>query len=236
MSDGTDIAAKGWQCGAVVQHAFMDELRAHTARPDGTFADVKPQDWLVIISQTCDVVANTLVQEPYVEMLHCRPIDKMRGQFRGLRSTRRLDFRPNVETHTDLALSAHAVSDRHIVPRAFLRNHSPDRDRVLSVSATNRLRDWFALRISRPAWPDSFVDRIKDVAASLEKALTPLSDDIAEVRVAIAAADEELPIEIPYRVSVYFVVDQLVWEDDIEGRTAIYVQYLRFGTQQLFWD
>lgn len=42
--------------------------------------------------------------EPLVEILHCRPIPKLRKGTKELRSTRILDFKPNREAHGDLCL------------------------------------------------------------------------------------------------------------------------------------
>lgn len=82
---------------------------------------------------TCDVLATKLEAEPLVEVLHCRPIPKLRKGTKELRSTRTLDFKPNRETHGDLCLTAHAIVDRYEVPREFLRGNAPDAVRRLSV-------------------------------------------------------------------------------------------------------
>jgi hypothetical protein len=220
---GELVQGKGWRTGAVVPHAIVRALQPYLTRPDGTPIKVGPEDWLVVVSQTCDVVAKDLDQEPCVEVLHCRPIPKLRPQFKELRSTRRLDFRPNRQTHADLALNAHAVADRYLLPRDILRNHAPDSARRLDPIATKRILAWFSLRYGRPAWPDAFVRRIgrksKDV---LETALEPLKDDIAQVRVAIIPNDQELPLAQDYKVAVYFIVSEEIWESDPESRKIIY--------------
>jgi hypothetical protein len=38
---------------------------------------------------------------------------------------------------------------------------------------------WYALRASRPSWPNAFVDRISGANDALEEALEPLVDEIA---------------------------------------------------------
>lgn len=55
----------------------------------------------------------------------------------------------------------------------------------------------------------------------LEEALDPLSDDIAEVRVAIAEKDQELEEGRPYHLTVFFVVDEAIWDGDLEHLTLI---------------
>jgi hypothetical protein len=188
---------------------------------------VQPDDWLVLVSQTCDVLAAKLESEPYVEVLHCRPVAKLRSQYKELRSTRTLDFKPNRATHEAVVLTAHAVADRYLLPREMLKEHAPDGRRLSEVSAA-RVLAWYALRYGRPTWPDELVVRIGKAKAALEAALEPLKDDIAEVRVAIAEKDQELAVGQNYTLAVYFVVDEAVWDGDVEGRQATHAAFAQF--------
>jgi hypothetical protein len=208
---------------------MLPAIAQHLTRPGAVAAEVAADHWLVVVSQTCDVVARTLEAEPFVEVLHCKPIKKPRAQFRDFRSTRILDFRPNRETHEAVALSAHAVADRYLVPREFFKDQPPDADRHLSGEAAQRIMAWYALRAGRPSWPDAFVARIdKDAVAALEAAIEQLKDDIAEVRLGIVEKDVELGEDQSYHVAVYFIVDAETWEGDVEGRAAIHAAFATF--------
>jgi hypothetical protein len=229
---GDEVAARGWSTGAVVPPDMVLAIAGHLARPGGAPVEVAETDWLVVVSQACDVVARKLEAEPFVEVLHCRPLKKPRPQYRDFRSTRILDFRPNRETHDEVALTAHAVADRYLLPRELLRDQASDGSRRLSNDAARRVLAWYALRAGRPSWPDAFVRRIdKDTMGSLEQALEPLKDDIAEVRVGIAEQDEELDDDQPYHVAVHFIVDQEVWDGDVEGRAAINAAFAMFASK-----
>lgn len=227
-SFGGEIAGQGWRTGCVVAHDHVVEIAAHLTRPGAQPTEVQPDDWMVIVSQTCDIVAAKLSSEPFVEVLHCRPIKKLRDDFKGLRSTRRLDFKPNTATHEDLALSAHAVEDRYSVPREIFRVHKPDAKRQLSDKSAKRVLDWYALRSARPAWPNNFGRRVKGADDLMLEALASLKDDIAEVRIAIAEGDAELDDETSYHVAVFFVVDQLDWDTDAGARTAVFGAFAKF--------
>lgn len=225
---GEEVAGQGWSTGAVLPPAMAPAVAAYLTRPGADEPTlVQAGDWLVLVSQTCDVLASKLEAEPYVEVLHCRPIAKMRTQYKELRSTRTLDFKPNRATHEAVVLTAHAVADRYLLPRALLRDHGPDGRRLSDVS-TARVLAWYALRSGRPIWPDKLVARIGKAKAALELALDPLKDDIAEVRVAIAEKDQELATGKDYTLAVYFVVDEAVWEGDAEGREAIHAAFAQF--------
>ena len=115
-----------------------------------------------------------------------------------------------------------------MLPRDLLADHMPDSERRLSDVASRRVLAWYALRASRPAWPNAFVDRISHARDALEDALDPLVDEIAQVRVAISEKYDELDAGQPYRVAVYLVVDELVWDTDVSGRVAIYDAFASF--------
>jgi hypothetical protein len=225
---GKEVAGQGWCTGAVVAHDDVAALKEYLTRPGARPTEVNPEDWLVVVSQTCDIVAAKLESEPFVEVLHCRPIKKLRGEFKGLRSTRTLDFKPDRDTHKNLSLSAHAVADRYNIPREFFRDRKPDGARKLSAASTKRVLDWYALRPARPAWPNSFARRFRDTTDALIEALEPLKDDVAEVRVAVVEVDEELEENLPYHIAVFFVVDQLDWDADAQARQATYESFNKF--------
>ena len=226
---GEDLLALGWRGGKVVPHPSVAAIAEFLQNPGQPVAQVNEADWLVVVSQSCDVVAVTIKQEPYIEVLHCKPIPKLRRQNKELRSTRLLDFRPNPETHPELVLAAHASADRYLVPRDLFAPFEPDTTRRLEGKACALVSAWYSLRYGRPAWPNNFNNRL--VADRLEDILEPLSDEIAEVRVSIAEWDQELGHEAPYRIAVHFVVDQAVWDGQPEQRMQVYQVFAAFVSE-----
>jgi hypothetical protein len=92
-----------------------------------------------------------------------------------------------------------------------------------------RLQAWLALRYSRPAWPDEFVQRIASAHEQIVSALESVArDDLAEVRIALAPSDMELDHDQCYRVLAYFVVDETVWNSAPESRERIYAAFGSF--------
>jgi hypothetical protein len=73
LAFGDDVAQRGWQTGSVVPAELLPELVNHLTRPGQPPTEVGEGDWLVVVSQTCDIVAPRLDAEPLVEVLHCRP-------------------------------------------------------------------------------------------------------------------------------------------------------------------
>jgi hypothetical protein len=225
---GQELLAHGWQNGSVVP---LDLCTVIISSVVGHKTDLRPisdGEWLIVISQTCDVVCGRLDQEPLVEILRCAPIDKPRAGFRDLASTRTLDFRPNRERFPDLTLTAHATRDRLHVPREILRNARPDQKRIVSRNAIRRISEWYSLRYTRPAWPNAFVDRIAKRKSDLVAALESIRDDVAEVRIALLPNDADLDDDQTYSVAVFFVVEKDLWESDATVRRSAQRAFVNF--------
>lgn len=209
---GQQLFDRGWSGGSVFHPDEHPVIAAIIER------EIPAAAWVVVISQTCDIVARTIEQEPIVEILVCRPIEKLRSQFKNLKSTRQLDFRPNRDTHAAITVTAHATADRYHLPRDLLLKAKRDETRALSADAYKRITALYALRYTRPAWPDTFVERISAARDALIAAVDPLSDDISEVRINISPADAELATGEPYTLAIFFVIDEEVWESQPEIR------------------
>ena len=202
----------------------------HLTRPAQGAIEISTADWLIVISQTCDVVQPKLENEPLVEVLHCRPIDKLRSGFQGRRSTRQFDFRPNRENLPAIMLSAHAIADRFVVPRELFLEHEPDPIRKLSNYAVRNLQLWYALRYTRPAWPEALVNRLSPSKKKLTDTLKSLNSivDEVEVRIAISEKTDELDDEHDYHLTVSFVIDQIVWDSDPSIRKTAFEVFENF--------
>jgi len=223
-SFGELVAAKGWRTGSVISPTLYEAVQPFLARPHQLAVMIGIDDWLVIASQACDVVAQNEEAEPLVEVLRCSCIAEPRAEYRDVRSTRVLDFRPNRETHAQVVLTAHATTDRFLVPRRILIQGAPDETRSLNANATKRILWWTALRYARPAWPNAFVQRLPK-KKSLEKILESLPSEV-EVRVAITPSEQELPETEAYKLAVYFIVPEETVDAGV--REAIHAAFGQF--------
>jgi hypothetical protein len=224
---GDEVNEQGWQAGSVIPESMLPALAPYLVLPGYPGPQFIANDWFVVVSQTCDVVQPKLENEPLIEVLHCHPINELSGEFKERKSTRRLDFKPNSQSHADVCVQAHAITDRYLVPRELLLQHKPDSERGLSKNAVRNIQGWYSLRYSRPAWPNAFVKRLP-AKPKLVSILKPIRDDVAEVRLAIAENEEELADGADYHVGVYFVVDETLWNEDVEGRNQIQSAFAAF--------
>lgn len=227
---GEQLLELGWRSGSVVPPELYETVCPHLRHGNESALErIDPDDWLIVVSQTCDVVAISDNAEPYFELLLAHPHrGRPRAQYRDLNSTRRLDFRPNLEIFPELVLTAHATIDRYFVRRELFTHANPHAERRISVVAEKKLQSWFSLRPSRPAWPNALVCRLKPAEDQLEAALEALHDEIAEVRVAIAPNDRELDSHTPYRLAVFFIVPGAVFRTSPEMRGLVQERFNEF--------
>jgi hypothetical protein len=227
-SIGEKLFALGWRAGSVLPLELHEAIRLHLHHTDGKAPEhIDSDSWLIVVSQSCDIVVPKDGAELYVELLWAHPYaGKPRKGNRDLRSTRYLDFHPNREKFPELTLTAHATTDRFFVPRSALLDGRPDGHRTLSAVAIKRLHAWFALRYSRPAWPQTFVARFRPVRERLEDALNPLPKDV-EIRIGISPKDEELDKD-KYAIAVYFVVPAEQFQNSPETRGLVQEGFNKF--------
>lgn len=228
-SIGEQLFALGWRGGSVLPPDLYEPICRHLHHSNGRAPKlIDPDSWLIVVSQSCDVVARNEDVEPYIEVLWAYPhAGKPRTQFCDRRSTRRLDFRPNKDVFPDIVLTAHASTDRFVVPRKELLVGSPYIHRTLSALAIRGLHAWLALRYNRPAWPESFVACIQPIKDRLLDALKPLKDDVAEVRIGILPKDRELDKD-KYEVVVYFVVPAEQFQSSPDTRRLVQEGFNKF--------
>ena len=164
-----------------------------------------------------------------MEALHCRPIVKPRQQYRDLRSTRFIDFRPNRDTHPDLSLSAHAVADRYVLRRQILKDIAPDP----AASTKFNCGSAFAGLVCPPLWSAQLARRLREAnwqgnrgsaGAALNRSRTILRKFGWQLR----KGRRNLERGATYHLVIYFVVDQSVWRSNPAGRESIHKAFAEF--------
>jgi hypothetical protein len=205
----SDIKRLGWRCGSVVASNMYETILSEVCQPPSITKD----DWLIVISHSCDVTAPRIIQEPYAELLLCRKVSKADSNFINRKSTRRLHFRPNRAILPDLVLNAHATADRIIIPRQILNAGPPCDSRTMSEGAVRSIQKWYALRFDRAAWPDELNECLSSVKDKLELALATLDDEETELRVQYTELSPG-----KFRMVVYLVVSEEMWLEQPQFR------------------
>jgi len=213
---GKRLYALGWRAGSVLSADHCKQVAPLLHRGGHPPWSIESGDWLIVVSQTCDIVAARLTQEPYVEVLVASARQKVDMGKAGLRSTRFLSFRAWKDGPV---LEAHATN-RFWIPREEFDGWGPDAERLLSARAIGRLAEWLGLRYTRPAWPNALVKRVDTQQAAFNAILSGVPLEMAEIRVAITDVDKELPDDVPYRVTVFGIMDADSYYSDPNGRAA----------------
>ena len=225
-SIGSKLYSQGWRCGSTVPSELYARLKPymrHASEPEP--GDIALSDWLIVVSQTCDLVAIKSSQEQFAEILWCKPIAKPRKGRMNLQSTRYLDFRPNRQDHANVCLEAHASHSKFMVPRNLLANSKPRDDRIVSSNAVLLIQAWYALRYSRPAWPEDLVGRLRQKQDEMEHCLASLDDDRTELRVQWRKPEGE---GVAYVAAVFLVVEESTWREDVAYRANAFKSFHDF--------
>jgi hypothetical protein len=220
---GQRLYDNGWKTGTFLTEAHVRAI-AHTLQRSGQEPHaLSAGDFLVVVSQTCDIVASKLDAEPFIEVLLVREKIKLNSTVANLRSTRQLSFR--ARSHNAI-YEAHATN-RFWVPRELFDEFKPEATRFLSFPEAQRLSTWLGLRYTRAAWPNEFVRRLPKYT-EIEKLLLDIADSIAEIYVAISNRDVDLPATEPYVITLFAVMDADLFHENNESRKKCLIAFGNF--------
>lgn len=141
-----------WHQGAVLPRAAIQDT--------GLMTDTGQHDeiCIMVISHDCDLANHNLDQEPDVELIIGRRLERGQGNYYWAKSPRtlHLDALYNGKTSV-IELVATA---RRAVPKRTLACFTPDESWVIPPEALSALRSWLAVRYNRSAFPDPFVEKL----------------------------------------------------------------------------
>ena len=146
-------------------------------------------DLAVIISQDCDILHSSLIQEPYVEVHFARalPVENKDGRYTDGRNPRTLQFFSTVSGISQLySINIHQKfrASRAILLEAELPRYQ------LEDRFTDLIRRWTAKRYTRAALPDAFNERCKKARGRLERVLTASGHLFPGIYLRLDPADE----------------------------------------------
>jgi len=142
-----------WRQGQVLGVEALRVLGlSHSAFPEDTA--------VVVISHDCDLANENLTAEPYIEVVIGRRVPSMKGDFSWAKSPRTLHLEYSLcGSPTFIELVA---ADKVSIDKNVLAPFLPDLAYQLCPKSLSGLRHWLAVRYNRAAYPDQFVDRMKD--------------------------------------------------------------------------
>lgn len=185
----------GWRQGSVLPPALMDAARESASRHHPHPIEIRPDDWLIVVSHTCDVRnRGKPVNEPTVEVLVARV-------YGGKPDSREIHGKNSRRFHFDgehagstIRLVA-SIHDRLPIDRLLLAQHPPDASRIVGHPGLDKsdrtietLATWVAKRYQRQAFPDEFDNAVQQAGAKepIDKFLSSNAKDLLGVFIALA--------------------------------------------------
>jgi len=194
------LALRGanWQQGSVCRNVDVPLLLATPAHPQ---LACREDDWLVVVTQTCDLLQGDLVKEPQAELLRLSPSRPSINTSLGWGQHPRFI---QLERSASGLILYGSVHDRVWIPKSRLDAIRPDTTRAISEEDTRMLAKWLASRYLRPAFPDAFNLRLQPVEKALGKFLRTQRKRLRAVYCTLSSMDE-LPDEDSYEAEFVLV-------------------------------
>jgi hypothetical protein len=200
----------GWQQGSVCASSDVPALLQPPAHPA---MSIEEADWLVVTTQTCDLLQGDLAKEPQVELLRFTPVrPDVSASLGWTQHPRYLQ----IERGLAGARLYACIHDRVWVPRNRFDTLAPDANRKLDPEDTRMLAKWLASRYLRPAYPDAFNDRLKPIQKALAGFWKAHKEQLRAAYCAFAC-EEELPEDEPYEVAFVLVHPRILPAADAQS-------------------
>ncbi len=156
---GQTLVRLGWSQGAIFRAEKVllawNDLAEVDGKPNSirlATAPLRADDWLVVVSQTCDIVMKPEI-EPYVEAVVCR-VEQDRTRFPTYKPSARrfvVDEERGLVAHAELRVQLSKQLLATLTPEPW-----PGDERILRW-----FQDWLAWRYLRPAIDDDIVQAIQ---------------------------------------------------------------------------
>ena len=199
MTNRERLIQAGWEQGVIFppDDKIFKNGGLDFSVPTGTF--------LLIVSQTCDLVQGSFETEPYFEALSLFPLNnKPNGQYLGGKNSRRIEF--SLDEQSENATYWYTLPyERHLIKRELL----------LELKASNSLGDdntlkmilcWLSRRYTRTAFPEEFVTRIDARKSQIGKNFARLNSLVSNVYVRVIPFDELNDTEV-YSMEIILMMD-----------------------------
>lgn len=162
----------------------------------------------MVISHDCDLANADLTLEPDAEVIVGRVVLEQNGSLAWGKSPRTLHL--EVLRDGEPATVELVTTDKKLVPKADLASFTRDKAFELSPKGLTVLRNWLAIRYNRGAFPDPFVNRMKNkkLDSRLAKLIEPHGKVISAVYFRVDDGIEKArPDDSPYELNIVLAFD-----------------------------
>jgi hypothetical protein len=203
-----------WRQGNILLDSYAHSL--------GVVAQLNTNERVIVVTHDCDLPNQN---ELFVEAIKGTVVEKEEPHLVGARHPRQLHLRLTCSDGNIVCLELSHQNLIKLPKERLVETGELDRTLTLSQEEKRTLKQWLAARYGRPAFPNSFENRIKiehgrrkvesqigRIVSEESKYLVGIFFDLGEDR------DNELPSEEPYFLSVSIVYDAI--EGGIDARQS----------------
>lgn len=182
------LLSLGWRQGSIIEaDAFGPEVSAEHAGVNA----------FLVLNQTCDLVNDSLVKEPVVELLPLSRIAKANTGMLNGRNPRQIHFEVMVGGSPCIveAFAPKAVS----LPRELFLEVRPSTNWCLVDPVLKSLLAWRAARYLRTAFPDAFENRLKPIFKEFRNLVEGIHEHLHSLHIRVVpfrSLDEGDPYEV----------------------------------------
>jgi len=166
-------------------------------------------DIFIVLPYSCAVVQMDFQKEPNIELFRVRKVVKKDKGLQFGRNPRQLQIK--VQNGNETFFVVGSIHDRFFIEHSLFITKSPDTNLILNETEKVIVKNWFAKRYIRNAFPTEFNIRAKTVIITLNKSLKNDSDldELLGVYLILDPSDVEISaIEEPYDIEVLFLVKE----------------------------
>lgn len=198
------IDSLGWRQGSILP--FDEEILAAVRMVPFAQFDTLPDPpfWLVLGSQDCDVVCESVNIEPGVEVLVALPIERELERHRDLRHPRELHLTLEGGGGRRQPVSMN-IRNRAGLERSLLAVHRPYTELQLPSHLVDQVSSFLGGRYTRVAYPSAFEERLRRAKRPLVGVFERFESDLQEIFLVVRPFEEVGP-GTPYQLTVYAVV------------------------------
>ena len=221
MNDPDYFKKNGWRQGSIIDDESV--LTAFFKNFCGYIPSDSPSpDFLILLSQDCDIFHHKVGDEPYIDFIAGRLGEKKDGSLFYGKNPRKLQI------EHDKGIISFIIHDIFRVTKDIFEKINPKHaSMVLDRNDIKQIVNWISKRYARAAFPDEFIKRLKNSKYPIEKIS---KNEIMEqvVLIYIDISDEELNTDQIYKVTMVIGVQHGLEQ---ETRTQIEdVFYYSFNT------
>lgn len=166
-------------------------------------------DIFIVLPYSCAVVQMDVEKEPYIELFRVRRASGVEKEYQFGRNPRLLQI--EVQGEGELFFATGSIHDRFFIDRSVFSGLKPDSTLKLNERECVIVKNWFAKRYIRNAFPTEFNTRTRAATRKLNKAMKGdvNLEELIGVYLLLDPLSQELNnLEEPYDVEIYFLVKE----------------------------